>query len=81
MDEIQRLLLKWQIIRIGYYEQLQKTEDAEIAKTILSMDFQLARCIEELENATGDERAIMARRLLTGIQNVNRQAENDSIDG
>lgn len=70
MTEIDRLILKWQIMRLGYMERIQKETDPEIVKTILSMDFQLKACIAELSYITDNEEEILTRRLLEGIQRV-----------
>lgn len=68
--ELQKLIYKWTLRRVSYTEQFNATNDAERQKTLLSMDFQLSKCIEELEELLENEDAILTRRLLTGIQNA-----------
>lgn len=72
-DLTQKLLLKWELRRIAYFEQLQKTTDPEVAKTIIAMDFQLNKCIEELSDLAGNEEHALTRRLMAGIENVQQQ--------
>lgn len=70
--ELQKLLYRWTLRRLSYTEQFNTTDDAERQKTLLSMDFQLSRCIEELEELIENEDEILTRRLLTGIQNAQK---------
>lgn len=72
--ELQKLLYRWILRRVSYTEQLRKTEDPERVKTIMSMDFQLEKCIEELENVLKSEDENLTRRLLTGIQNAQKES-------
>lgn len=72
-DEIQKLLLKWEMRRLSYFEQIQKTEDLERAKTIMAMDFQLGKCIEELHELAENEGHILTRRIMAGIENVQKE--------
>lgn len=71
--ELEKLIYRWTLRRLSYAEQLKATEDTERSKTIMSMDFQLAKCIEELEEVLKDNDAALTRRLLTGIQNAQKE--------
>lgn len=73
--ELEKLLYRWILRRVSYTEQVRRTDDPERIKTIMSMDFQLEKCIEELENVLKGEDENLTRRLLAGIQNA--QEENN----
>lgn len=76
-DEIQKMLLRWEMRRLSYYEQLRTTEDPQKAQTILAMDFQLGKCIDELADLAENEGHILTRRIMAGIENVQKR-ENDN---